>query len=116
MRTLFIGGEDVSAFDLQIAAVRLIQYLCVGAAVEALMLLLTFLSFQLSCEPCLYVTLWPSSFVALLTWPMCSHTAVACAYIGIVVSVPAYGLASYLVVRLVKAARKARREDDDDPR
>lgn len=76
------------------------------------MLLLTFLSFQLSCEPCLHVTLWPSSFVALLTWPMCSHTAVACAYVGIVVSVPVYGLASYLVVRLVRAALKARGEDD----
>ena len=108
MRTLFTDDDGDNAVDLQTAAVRLIQYLCVGAVVTAFMLLLFYLSFQISCEPCVAVTLWPSGLVGLLTWPMCSHTAVACAYLGIAISPPVYGLASYLAVRLLKSLRKSK--------
>ena len=108
MRTLFTDSDGPSTLDLQTAAVRLIQYFFIGVAVTAFMLLLSFLSFQISCDACGRLTLWPGLLVARLTQPMCDHTGVACLYLGIAISPPLYGLASYFAARLLKPRRKSK--------
>ena len=73
----------------------------IGIALTILSVVWLYLTPQ-TCKSCAAISLWPGNFVAYLTWPLCAHTGVICFYLGLVISVPIYGFAAYIFVRLFR--------------